>query len=452
MRNAAKIKYSIPRPCIEAYLGVCKSCNEKKSISRKLVVKPITSKDFNERGQVDLIDFQSLPDGKYKWILNYQDHSTKFVSLRPLQTKRAAEVASQLLKIFLTFGAPRILQSDNGREFVNHVITEMKQLWPECIIVNGRPRHPQSQGSIERSNQDIENMIRAWMSDHNCTHWATGLHFVQWYKNVSHHRIIGRSPYKALFGHIPRVGFTSSNLPKEVLERLVNEEDLEDLPGEISENEKTLTENDLTGVISEPERQLLTTENNGQSGDGGSEDGEFSEVAAMESNMNENEELTIREEYIRKEREAAYEGQKRAAEKMLSPKHRKITFTVNDCVLVSVPKVDRGPTDPQNIVGIIIDCKNDVYQVATEYGVIKGWYGHDSLQHATSSFLKIEDLRTSKHLSLREAVAASSGGQGVAKCACKPSKQQCKTKRCLCKKSNRLCTSRCHSSLNCINK
>lgn len=38
-------------------------------MNHKLVIIP---NDFNERGQVDLIDFQSIPDEKYKWILNYQ--------------------------------------------------------------------------------------------------------------------------------------------------------------------------------------------------------------------------------------------------------------------------------------------------------------------------------------------------------------------------------------------
>ena len=50
-------------------------------------------------------------------------------------------------------------------EFVNRVIAELMVLWPECVIVRGRPRHPQSQGNVERSNQDVENMLRAWMSD-----------------------------------------------------------------------------------------------------------------------------------------------------------------------------------------------------------------------------------------------------------------------------------------------
>lgn len=64
---------------------------------------------------------QSQPDGDYRYILNYQDHLTKVVSLRPLKTKSAEEVAYNLVDIFCDKGAPRILQSDNGREFANKV-------------------------------------------------------------------------------------------------------------------------------------------------------------------------------------------------------------------------------------------------------------------------------------------------------------------------------------------
>ncbi|GBL87944.1 KRAB-A domain-containing protein 2 [Araneus ventricosus] len=132
--------------------------------------------------------------------MNYQNHATKVCVLRPLKTKPAAEDALQLLKVFLDFGAPYILQSDNGREFTANVINELSAIWPDCKIVPGRPRHPQSQGSVERCNQDIENMLRAWMNDNGSADWVTGCRFVQWQKNSSKHRVIGRSPHTALFG------------------------------------------------------------------------------------------------------------------------------------------------------------------------------------------------------------------------------------------------------------
>lgn len=83
---------------------------------------------------------QPQPDEQFKFILNYQDHLTKIVQLQPLQTKHAEEVANHVLDIFLTFGAPVLLHSDNGRGFVHSMITELKILWPELKIVHRKPR------------------------------------------------------------------------------------------------------------------------------------------------------------------------------------------------------------------------------------------------------------------------------------------------------------------------
>ncbi|GBM66482.1 hypothetical protein AVEN_129268-1 [Araneus ventricosus] len=74
---------------------------------------------------VDLIDLQSQPDGEYKFIIVYQDHLTKFVIL---MSKRAEEVAFNLMDISSPLlGAPPILQSENGREFANNVVTSLKE-------------------------------------------------------------------------------------------------------------------------------------------------------------------------------------------------------------------------------------------------------------------------------------------------------------------------------------
>ena len=446
------------------------------------MVRPIISKDFNERGQVDLVDFQSLPEKQFKWILNYQDHSTKFLFLRPMETKRAEEVASNLLSIFLLIGAPKILQSDNGREFVNKVVIELKNLWPECIIVHGRPRHPESQGSIERSNQDVENMIRAWMSDNNSKRWSVGLQFVQWQKNISYHRTIGRSPYKALLGCDPKIGLTSSSIPSTLARALTIEEELMEIfdeeenvdLGEVNDciEDENLVPEEVHVVMTEENADTTITDNNNinykinednlsanksisnaqeirckkclcifhPSEDSEQAASVFCSLCDMEANI-----LTERQ----KTRQRTEEN----AKKMLSTSSRKIaTLNQGDCVLLSVPKVDRGPGDSRNIVCLIINQKNGVNQVASKHGTIKGWFGPESLSVAGCNFLRNEDIPVEKCISLREAVCLESGGQGMSKCACKPSSQQCTKNRCACKKSNVLCNSRCHNSLPCFNK
>ena len=93
---------------------------EKKSLPKKgLVVKPLLFKEVNARGQVDLIDMQTSSDNEYKFIFNYQDHLTKLISLRPLKSKRAEEVAYCLLDVFCNYGTPSVLQSDNGKLKLN---------------------------------------------------------------------------------------------------------------------------------------------------------------------------------------------------------------------------------------------------------------------------------------------------------------------------------------------
>ena len=190
--------------------------------------------DMNSRGQVDLIDMQSQPSGEYKWILVHQDHFTKFVQLRATKTKRAAEIGYLLLDIFCIFGAPAILQSDNVREFVNAAIQEMAEMWDGLKIVHGRPRHSQSQGSVERANADIENILSTWMESNSSTNWAEGLRFVQVMKNKAHHRGIKCSPYEAMFGQPMRVGLKATNLPDDVVADLISEEDLERVIASVS--------------------------------------------------------------------------------------------------------------------------------------------------------------------------------------------------------------------------
>lgn len=210
-------KYAVPRPAIEAFLSTCLLCNCKKGTKRKLVTESVISKSFNERGQIDFIDFESMPDGKFKWILIYQDHHTKFLSLRPLETKEPDEIAMNLLSIFLTFGAPKIIQSDNIYEFVNSIIEKLYLLWPECVIIYRQSIYLQSNNSIEIINEDIENMLKAWMLDNKSKKWSIGLQFVQLQKNSSYHCEIDKSPYKALFGKDPRTSLNNTNWPIEFL-------------------------------------------------------------------------------------------------------------------------------------------------------------------------------------------------------------------------------------------
>jgi len=92
---------NITQQVIDLYLALCEHCQlKKKTLKWGLVVRPILSHYMNSRCQVGLTDMQSGPDGYYRFIMNYQDHLTKFTILHLLKSKTAEEVAYQLLYVW----------------------------------------------------------------------------------------------------------------------------------------------------------------------------------------------------------------------------------------------------------------------------------------------------------------------------------------------------------------
>lgn len=202
------------------YLSLCKACQQNTKGKRKSVVgKSILANELNSRCLVDVIDIQKFPDNDYKFVLNYQDHLTNFVVLRPLKTKTSSEIAEHLLDIFALLGAPSVLQCGD-REFSNEIVTELTNAWDGIKIVHGRHRYPQD-------SQDIRKMIYTWISENHSTKWSEGLKFVQLRKNNSFDEGVKKSPYEALFGRKMKLGLRSTNLTEELMNRIKSEEQLE---------------------------------------------------------------------------------------------------------------------------------------------------------------------------------------------------------------------------------
>ncbi|KAK3784447.1 hypothetical protein RRG08_039448 [Elysia crispata] len=87
---------------------------------------------------------------------NVVDCYSRFAFGAPTKGKSATEMADALLHFIYMYlyGTPRILQTDNGREFNNEDLTEVIRNF-QVRKMNGRPYHPQSQGRVERFNQTV---------------------------------------------------------------------------------------------------------------------------------------------------------------------------------------------------------------------------------------------------------------------------------------------------------
>lgn len=139
--------YGITRDIVGELLQHCRTCNERRTNLSRPPLQAIVSDCALHRLQIDLVDKRSASDRGYIWILHIRDHFSKFSSFYPLKSKTSQEVAFNVANWMGIMGVPLILQCDNGGEF--------KKVLKELIahlrvqIINGRPRHPQTQGLVE---------------------------------------------------------------------------------------------------------------------------------------------------------------------------------------------------------------------------------------------------------------------------------------------------------------
>ena len=99
---------------------------------------PIPVTKVWHRVGIDLVG--PLPETRRgnKYIITLSDYFSKWPEAAPLPSKEATGVASFLLDTFCCHGWPKIVQSDQGREFVNTInpclfeMTGVKQ----CVQAN----------------------------------------------------------------------------------------------------------------------------------------------------------------------------------------------------------------------------------------------------------------------------------------------------------------------------
>lgn len=453
---------------------------------------------FMTRMQIDLIDMRSVEHGGHKWIFHAKDHFSKYSWLRPLMSKEAVNVAGVLKSIFYQFGPPRILQSDNGREFVAKVITDLTKWWPGLLIVNGRPRHPQSQGLVERGNAVVQQLLGKWMDANATADWPSGLGPVMFAINTSIARTINQTPFEVVFGQQPRVDneiweklqfqlkerrsgddpqsdhqshvMLEEDLPADVLELLKGDDDAEEALSESEVNDLTarFKSANVVSKVTTDDQRATNDEYDVQSGSmidheelvdvttvfpqAVENDDESSDHHAATSitcspvpPRNEN-----RHKRIRESAEEAYLNNARSETNKYIGRSskRQRTYVVGDIVGLKVPDVDRTNTSSTLLPCKIIDCKvqgeETFYNVATCNGILSESFLSTALIDLRSSnftALRIIDTNTLSKISFIQACHLHTSFRSSKTCKCNGN---CSTNRCRCKKENRKCCSKCH--------
>lgn len=80
---------------------------------------------------------------------------------------------SQFISIF---GIPKVIQTDQGRNFTSQMFGEMlKQLHVKHATSSAY--HPQSQGALERFHQTLKSLLQSYWTELNCD-WQEGLRWL----------------------------------------------------------------------------------------------------------------------------------------------------------------------------------------------------------------------------------------------------------------------------------
>ena len=152
------------------------------------------------------------------------------VSVTSIEGKMCCRSRFYFSKCFLYPGCPCILQSDNGKEFDNKLLlVTLNELWPPTKIIHGKPRHPQSQGSVESANKRVENIITSLLEKFQHSNWVSELEKVAYMKNTTVHSVCKNSPYRILYNRDPPKGLRDFNLPEELHHSINSVEDLKAL-------------------------------------------------------------------------------------------------------------------------------------------------------------------------------------------------------------------------------
>jgi hypothetical protein len=141
-----------------------------------------------------------LPASKdgYTAMLVIIDVFTGFIQLRPMRTTSAECVAQELWSLFCIFGLPKIVQSDNGPEFVNNMLRALVKL----TGIDHRfisPYNPRADGKVERSIQTVMSIIKKLLHGSE-NHWPLFVPFAQLSFNNKVSSLTGSDPFSLMFG------------------------------------------------------------------------------------------------------------------------------------------------------------------------------------------------------------------------------------------------------------
>ncbi|MCO5575331.1 hypothetical protein L7F22_029131 [Adiantum nelumboides] len=202
--NAIRRSYFWPgmKGDILRYVKQCLSCQRIKAERIKLPgqLKPLDIPQMKWEC-ISMNFVTGLPSvADYDSVYVVLDMLTKVAHLIPVKT---TYTASDIIRIFIKeifrlHGLPKRIVSDRDAKFTLKFWNSLFQAIGTQLCFS-TAYYPQTDGQIERVNQVIEDILRAYCSQEP-RKWVQYLPLVEYAYNSFDHRSIGMSPFKALYG------------------------------------------------------------------------------------------------------------------------------------------------------------------------------------------------------------------------------------------------------------
>ncbi|XP_050207651.1 uncharacterized protein LOC126657071 [Mercurialis annua] len=148
---------------------------------------------------IDIVGPFPTASGQRKVLIVAVDHFSKWVEAEAVSTITEARVRSFVRReIICRFGIPKIIITDNGKQFDNKNFREFcaeKEIDLRFTSVT----HPQSNGMTEVTNRTIVNGLKRRLDDAK-GRWADELHSVLWSYRTTPKAGTGRTPYSLTYG------------------------------------------------------------------------------------------------------------------------------------------------------------------------------------------------------------------------------------------------------------
>jgi len=148
------------------------------------------------------LDTLSCPEDEdgYCYMLVMICNHTRYVELAASADKSATSWASFLLRVACRYGAPQILHSDQGGEFVNEIIAQMTSLF-RCTQRFTIGYRPQANGVVERLNRElIRHLTEIIYADRIRLRWSSGVPLLMRIVNAHDAVSVGFAPSEIVYG------------------------------------------------------------------------------------------------------------------------------------------------------------------------------------------------------------------------------------------------------------